>query len=211
MRKFHASAVLFGRAACLGLASLFVAYASQIRAEGDTNAAIAGVKKSFEDLQKHFQDNPHDTETAWQFARACFDLSSLQNEPSQQAAISQQGIDACRQSLSVKSNSVQAHYYLGMNMGQLADTKRNLAALRMVKDMEREFQAALILDATFDYAGPDRNLGLLYREAPIIASIGSRSKARQHLQKAGELAPEFPENRLMESPTKTAGAPHATQ
>jgi tetratricopeptide (TPR) repeat protein len=37
---------------------------------------------------------------------------------------------------------------------------------------------------------------LLYRETPVIISIGSRSKARQHLQEAVELAPDFPENRL---------------
>jgi tetratricopeptide (TPR) repeat protein len=81
-------------------------------------------------------------------------------------------------------------------MGQLADTKRNLSALRMVKDMEREFLAAKALDKNFDYGGPDRNLGLLYRDAPVFASIGSRSKARQHLEAAVELAPEFPENQL---------------
>ena len=77
-----------------------------------------------------------------------------------------------------------------MNVGQLADTKRNLSGLRMVKDMEREFLAAQSLDARFDFAGPDRNLGLLYEEAPVIVSVGSRSKSRQHLEKAAELAGE---------------------
>jgi Flp pilus assembly protein TadD len=30
----------------------------------------------------------------------------------------------------------------------------------------------------------------------VIGSIGSRSKARQHLERALQLAPEYPENRL---------------
>jgi hypothetical protein len=66
----------------------------------------------------------------------------------------------------------------------------------MVKDMEREFLASRLMNEHFDQGGPDRNLGLLYREAPVIVSIGSRSKARQHLEMAIQLAPDFPENRL---------------
>src|SRR5262249_17001550 len=43
---------------------------------------------------------------------------------------------------------------------------------------------------------PDRAIGLLYRDAPSIISIGNRSKAKQRLRKAVELAPDYPENRL---------------
>ena len=82
-----------------------------------------------------------------------------------------------------------------MNLAQLAQTK-SLGALKLVGQMEREFTLAGKLDKQFDFAGADRNLGLLYRDAPAIGSIGSRSKARQHLERAVELAPKYPENRL---------------
>jgi hypothetical protein len=52
------------------------------------------------------------------------------------------------------------------------------------------------LDEQLDYAGPDRNLGMLYRDAPAWISVGSKSKARKHLIHAVELAPNYPENRL---------------
>ena len=53
------------------------------------------------------------------------------------------------------------------------------------------------LDENFDYAGADRNLGVLYRDAPgWPLSIGSRAKARQHLLRAVSLHPEYPENHL---------------
>jgi len=69
--------------------------------------------------------------------------------------------------------------------------------LKIVEEIEREFKAARDLDAGFDFAGPERNLGLLYLDAPgWPMSIGSRNKARQHLQKAVELSPDFPDNRL---------------
>ena len=72
-----------------------------------------------------------------------------------------------------------------------------MAAFKMVKEMEREFKTAGDLDEHFDYAGPARCLGLLYRDAPgWPMSIGSRHKAREWLEQAVQLAPDFPENRL---------------
>ncbi len=63
--------------------------------------------------------------------------------------------------------------------------------------MEREFKTAADLDKSFDYAGPERGLGLLYRDAPgWPVSIGSRRKAREYLEQAAKLAPDYPENHL---------------
>ncbi len=76
-------------------------------------------------------------------------------------------------------NSAPAHYYLAMNLGQLARTEF-LGALKLVREMEREFKTAAELDAQFDFAGPERSLGLLYRDAPgWPVSIGSKRKARE--------------------------------
>jgi len=93
-------------------------------------------------------------------------------------------------------DSGSAHYYLAMNLGQLARTKI-LGALSIVDEMEDEFKRARALDSKLDFAGPDRNLGELYLEAPgWPASIGSKTKARQHLKHAIEIAPDYPGNRL---------------
>jgi tetratricopeptide (TPR) repeat protein len=195
MRTFRLVAPAFRRSACLGLVCLFLAAAYQSMA-GETNSGIEYITRIFNESHAHFQVETNNAETAWKFGRACFDMSGLQKDRSQEAKIAQQGISACRLAITLQSNSAAAHYYLGMNLGQFADTKRGLSALGMVKEMEREFLTARDLDEHLDHAGPDRNLGLLYRDAPIIVSIGSRTKARQHLEKAVELAPELPENHL---------------
>jgi predicted Zn-dependent protease len=161
----------------------------------ETNWA-ARVEKTFNEARARFQAQTNQDEAAWQFGRACFDLADLATNKVQRADLAKQGIDVCRQLTARQPKSAPGHYYLGMNLGQLADTKRNLAALKMVKEMEREFQAAADLDDRIDYAGPERNLGLLYLQSPVIVSIGSRAKAQQHLRRAVELAPEYPENRL---------------
>ena len=176
------------------LLALCVNTFGQSAAQTDTSAA-ARAGEMFSAAQRVYHAHPAGAEAGWHFARACFDWAEFATNDNQRAHIARLGIEAGRTLLVHDSNSVPGHYYLGMNLGQLARTK-SLGALPIVDEMEVEFKAARGLDETFDFAGPDRNLGLLYLEAPSIGSIGSRSKARLHLKRAVELAPEYPENRL---------------
>jgi tetratricopeptide (TPR) repeat protein len=136
-----------------------------------------------------------DVLASWQFARACFDVGEFATNSDERAEVAEQGIAVCRELIRTDPNLARAHYYLGMNLGQLART-RGLSALKLVGQMETEFKKARELDEKMDHSGPNRNLGLLYRDAPHVASIGNRSKAKTFLQKAAEVAPDFPENRL---------------
>ena len=147
--------------------------------------------------EAQFRLNTNDATANWQFARACFNFNDFATNNTGRAELAGQGIAACRQLLARESNSAPGHYYLALELGQLADTKRNLAAFKMVREMEREFKTADALDQHFDYAGPSRCLGLLYRDAPgWPISIGSRHKAHDWLEQAVKLAPDYPENQL---------------
>ena len=159
-------------------------------------SASERAEKKLREARAQFLEDTNNATHAWQLGRACFEWNELAKDLRQQEGIAKEGIAACRQAVALASKSARAHYYLGLTLGQFADTKRNMAALKMVKEMEHEFQATRELDEHFDFAGADRNLGLLYHQAPSFISIGSRTKARQHLQHAVELAPDFPENRL---------------
>jgi hypothetical protein len=164
--------------------------------EAGTNVFAARAEAEYHRAQNQFQSNTNDATAAWKFARACFDFADFATNDTGRAAIARQGIAACRQVVARESNSAPAHYYLGENLGQLARAE-TLGALKLVKEMEREFKTAASLDGYFDYAGPERSLGLLYRDAPgWPMSIGSRHKARERLEQAGKLAPEYPENHL---------------
>jgi tetratricopeptide (TPR) repeat protein len=158
-----------------------------------TNSPVPYLEQRLAEAQREQQEHPLDAERGWQLARACFDRAEFSTNSAQRAELAQQGIVAAQQALAQQSNSAPAHYYLAMNLGQLART-RSLGALRLVDKMEAEFHAARQLDERFDHAGPDRNLGRLYFQAPSIGSVGSRKKARLHLDKAAELAPDYPEN-----------------
>ncbi|SRR5581483_8264768 len=153
-------------------------------------------EQAFQTARTRFQDSTNDAEAEWQFGRACFDWAEFATSKAQRAQIAQQGIAACRALLIRDTNSAPGHYYLAMNLGELAETK-GIGAFRLISEMEAEFKTASRLDPHLDYAGPDRSLGMLYHEAPgWPASIGSKAKARQHLLKAAELAPNYPDNLL---------------
>lgn len=146
--------------------------------------------------KEQYESAADDPRVAWHYARACFDWAEFSSNDTRRAELAREGIDACERALANNGELAPAHYYLGMNQGQLARTM-SIGALKLVQQMEEHFQQARELEPTFDQAGPDRNLGLLYLEAPgWPVSVGNRSKAGAHLVQAVKLAPHFPENRL---------------
>jgi len=158
----------------------------------------ARAETEFSRAQKQFAADPGDATAAWQLGRASYDWAEFATNETQRAAVAQAGIAACRQLLAREPKSAPGHYYLAMDFGQLAKAEApSIAAYKLVREIEREFKTAAELDEKFDFAGPPRCLGLLYRDAPSWPiSIGSKRKAREWLERAAALAPDFPENQL---------------
>jgi len=157
---------------------------------------VAYAEKTLQAARARLNQCPTNAEAAWQFGRACFDRAEFATNDTERATLAVTGIAVMRGLVAREPKSAAGHFYLAMNLGQLARTKL-LGALKLVDEMEQEFAAARALDEHFEHAGPDRNLGQLYFQAPgWPASIGSRSKAHKHLERAVALAPDFPENRL---------------
>jgi tetratricopeptide (TPR) repeat protein len=180
------------------IVAIFLFAAAGLAVAGDAQKAIfiARAQVKFHRAQKQFESNTNDVAAAVRFARTCFDFANITTNDTTRAEVARQGIVICRGLVARDPKLAAGHYYLAMNLGELARTEL-LGALKIVKEMEREFKKADALDEHLDYAGPARSLGLLYRDAPgWPASIGSRRKARQWLEQAVKLAPDFPENRL---------------
>ncbi|MGZ4963612.1 MAG: hypothetical protein ACXWBP_09365 [Limisphaerales bacterium] len=160
------------------------------------NRFLALAEKNYRAALLRYRAEPNNSDVVWQFARASFDRAEFAVDASERAALAQPAIDACEHALTAHENNAPLHYYLAMDLGQLAQTK-GIGALKLVRQMETEFLRAQQLNAEFDYAGADRNVGLLYLNAPgWPASIGNHSKARQHLMRAVQIAPAYPENHL---------------
>ena len=156
----------------------------------------ASVERRYQQAHTAWAAAPNSVSNVWYFARASFDWADLATNSTQRAAVANEAIHACRSALAHSPDSVPTLYYLGLNLGELSQT-RGLSALKLVHEMETRWLAARTLDATFDHAGPDRCLGLLYLDAPgWPASVGSNAKARTHLEQAVATDAAYPENLL---------------
>lgn len=188
------SRCLFMNWAGLG-ATLFLAAA--ILSPGAEPARSERYERIFTDARRARSAEPSNSVRGWEFSRACYDRADFATNNAQKIEFARQGITAARESILQQPKAAPAHYYLALNLGQLADATRSLGGLKLVSEMEREFKAARDLDAAFDYAGPDRSLGMLYRDAPgWPISVGNRGKARQHLEQARVLSKSYPDNLL---------------
>lgn len=143
-----------------------------------------------------YQADTNNAAAAWALGQACFWRGEFALDDDSRKALANEGITVCR-SVTLHAPTVpEGHYYLAMNLGQLARTKW-FEALGIVKELELGLRLARDMNPRLDHAGPDRCLGQLYRDAPgWPISLGSKSKARTHLLRAVELTPEFPENHL---------------
>ena len=165
----------------------------------DTNSVfIKRAEAEFQRTQKLLKTDANNPSNAWVFARACYDLLQFPETKPREAEVAKLAIAACEDLVKRDPKSAAGHYYLAMNYGELADAEApSLAAYRLIRDIEREFKVALALDEKLDFAGPDRCLGLLYRDAPgWPISIGNKYRAYEFLQRADTVAPGFPENQL---------------
>ncbi len=185
--------LVFAALLCLGVLGL--------RAESAQEAHA----RLYAEARKAWSADPTNSLAVIRFGHATFDQAEFAKNDSQRSALAEEAIATLRTLLGREPKSGQAHYWLAMNLGQLARTK-TLGALRLVREMGKEFLAAREHDKLQDFAGPDRNLGQLYLQTPgWPTSIGNHKKARVHLEEAAKLVPDFPANQvgLLEIATET--------
>jgi tetratricopeptide (TPR) repeat protein len=185
-------------------AGVWLLFAAIGCAFGGTRPDLAGredefrqrVKLEFETARERYRSDTNNAVAAWQFGRAAFDLAEFARTKSERESVAKQGVSACRRAAQLTPKSAPAHYYLALNLGQLARVYL-LKGLSIVSEMEKAFVTARELDPLFDYAGSDRALGLLYHQAPgWPISLGNQSKAKRHLDQAVRLRPNYPGNRI---------------
>lgn len=167
---------------------------------GETTRAshppLAEVQQHLEELRRLSSAQSTNAILAWQLGRACFSRAELAASDPERETLGLEGIEACRRGVRLSPTNAPAHYYLALNLGQVARTRR-LSALKLVREMEAELLETCRLDERFDHAGADRALGLLYRDAPgWPVSVGSHKQARLHFRRSIALEPDYPGNRM---------------
>jgi tetratricopeptide (TPR) repeat protein len=155
---------------------------------------VPNADSAYQQAEDRYRQQPRDAQAAWQLGKACFDMADGARSRQERVRYAERGIAVTKSASQLHTNCAGCFYFLGLNYGQLART-RTIGALRLIRPMQDALESARRLDATFDFGGPDRTLGLLYRDAPAWI-VGDRKRAREHLTRATDLAPSYPDNRL---------------
>jgi hypothetical protein len=186
-RNFRLTAIL------LWLISSFLGFTSLAETLSNT---VREAYIEYSAAKSNYVATASDRAAALRFARACFNSAEISTNDSQRASFALEGIRAANFVSEAAPKDAAGHFFLAVNLGQLAQTK-SLGALSLVKQMEQAFLKSIRADPAYDNAAAHRSLGMLYLEAPgWPVSIGSKTKAREHLENAVQIAPKHPDNLL---------------
>jgi hypothetical protein len=105
-----------------------------------------------------------------------------------------EGISLARSRLAQNPDDPEGLYWAAVNIGAEALERGKLRALPALPEMERLLLACHRVAPGYEHAGAARVLGRLYHKAPAVISIGSTAKARQWLETAVTLEPDYPGN-----------------
>lgn len=134
--------------------------------------------------------------TLWQAARASAWLGEYGGDDKVRESHVRRGLTWVNTSLKANPDGVEGQFYHGVLSGLLGDLD-NSYGMDAVKQIEERMTALMERDTDIAHGGPQRVFGVLLLRAPgPPASIGSLRNARKHLERAVEIAPNWPENQL---------------
>lgn len=123
--------------------------------------------------------NPQAFDVAWKIARADYWLGGHAPENERRGFL-EDGIAAGRQAVAIKPDRPEGHFWIGANMGTLAESFGMRQGLKYRKPIKEELEATLKLDPAFMQGSADRALGRWYHRVPGLFG-GSHKEAEAHL------------------------------
>jgi len=107
------------------------------------------------------------------------------------------GVNFAKEAITLNPNAIYGNFWYASNLGYLGMCRGVLSSLASIDPFKKSMEVVLKENENFFFAGPHRAIGRLYHQAPgWPISIGSKSRAAEHLEKCVELAPNFFNNRI---------------
>jgi tetratricopeptide (TPR) repeat protein len=108
-----------------------------------------------------------------------------------------EGVTYGEQGVEINQESLESNFWLAVNYGSFGQEKGIMKSLSLITPIKIAAERVIEIDESYFYGGPWRVLGRLYNKAPGFPfSIGDNKKAKECLEKAVELGPNFYLNHL---------------
>jgi hypothetical protein len=139
---------------------------------------------------------PRTAQRLGQEARMLHYLAEIATSDEARRTLRAQGLSAAEAALSIDRDEPAAILWWTAHRGGLVSMCNPVAAVRAAAEIETELLRLRELAPGFDHGAADRVLGVLYRRAPPVISVGSMKKAEEHLRAAIRRDPSYPGNQL---------------
>lgn len=170
----------------------------------------AAVVDSAEKFARALKITADDYATLWQAARTSAWMGEYGAENLRERHV-RDGLAYTNTAIKLRADSHEARFYHGVLAGFLGELDHSYG-LDAARNIELDMKALIDADARLANAGPWRVYGVLLLRAPgPPTSVGSLRNARKMLQKALELAPDWPENHLYAAEMEFAWAAEKDQ
>jgi tetratricopeptide (TPR) repeat protein len=124
--------------------------------------------------------NPKNFEAAWKLARVMYWLGN-HAPASERRAYLERGVEAGRKAALLQPTRPEGYFWMGADMGTLAESFGIRAGLKYRKPVKEAFEAVLRIDPAFQRGSADRALGRWYFKVPRLFG-GSNEQAEAHLR-----------------------------
>lgn len=131
---------------------------------------------------------PDTYDAAWRLGRARFFLGQEAKSDSEARRHYAQGIRVCARAVKLRPESVEGHFWLGVNLALTAGLEKHFRAFSYAFRATRALRHAVRIDPAYHGAGPFRVLARVQHNLPRWLGGGSW-RARSNFERAVELAP----------------------
>jgi len=151
-------------------------------------------KRSLEVIERALAANDNDYEWLWRAARAYYFVGDVAAK-SEKVTFYEKGINTGGRAVAAKPDSVEGHFWLGVNYGGYSEEKGVFKALTTVKKIRAEMETVLRLNDRYQDGGAYLALGEMDRQLPRIIG-GNLTRAIQRLEQGVSIAPNNLEIKL---------------
>jgi len=145
-------------------------------------AVLASARRAADLWSARLAADARDFDAAWKLARADYWLGGHAPDAERRGFL-ERGIEAGRKAVALQPSRPEGHFWIGANMGALAESFGLRQGLKYRKPVKEALETVLRLDPAFLEGSADRALGRWYFKVPRLFG-GSRQLAEAHLRKS---------------------------
>ena len=141
--------------------------------------------------------HPEDDIVCGKLSSAFFYKGLFDKDPKKQELYYEHGTNYGKEAITMNPKAIYGNFWYASNAGMLGMCRGIMTSLASIDPFRKSMEIVLKENENFYFGGPHRALGRLYHQAPgWPISIGNKSKATEHLERAVQLAPDFFNNRV---------------